>query len=114
AVLGPQGAAFRGRRCLRPAHGNRWVAAGVRRVTALPVVDDLEARALAAADVEGAIGTELEVSDGVTRILLTPVLDQHVLGAGHHVARRLQARQTAADNAAIACRARARIRCATR
>ena len=38
-----------------------------------------------------AIGTELVASDGVSRILLTPVLDQHVLGAGHHVARRLHA-----------------------
>ena len=38
----------------------------------------------------------------MARVLLAPVLDQHLLGAGHDVAGRLEAREPAADDAAVA------------
>ncbi len=59
---------------------------GLTRVAVLAVVDEVEARAVAAAHVEGAVGAELERADRVARVLLAPVLDQDLLGAGHHVA----------------------------
>ena len=83
--------------------GRRRGCVGIAR---LPVVDEVEARAVAAAHVERAVGAEGERADRVARELLAPVLDQHLLGAGHHVAGRLQAREPAADDAAVARRTR--------
>ncbi len=44
----------------------------------------------------------------MTRILLAPVLDQDLLGPGHRVARGLEAREPAGDDAAVARCARRR------
>jgi hypothetical protein len=40
----------------------------------------------------------------MTRVLLAPVVDQHLLGAGHLVARGGQAGEASADDAAVASR----------
>ena len=90
-----------------------WVAARVERAPVLAPVGEVEAGAVAAADVERAVVAEREAADGVARILLAPVLDQHLLGAGHRVAGGLQPREPSGDDAAVgrgAGRCRARVR----
>ena len=87
------------------ADASRRIAAGVDRRAVLPVVDEVEAGAVAAAHVEGAVGTERQAPDRVARVLLAPVLDQHLLGADHRVAGRLEPRQAAGDDAAVRGRA---------
>ena len=62
--------------------GARRIAARVDRAAVLAVVGPVERRAVARADVEHAVGAEVERADRVARILLAPVLDQHGLGAG--------------------------------
>ena len=104
-VLAAQRAPFGGRRRQRGAGPARRVAAGVDRAAVLAVVDEVEAGAVAAAGVERAVGAELQGADRVAGVLLAPVLDQHLLGAGHHVAGGLQARQAPADHAAVGGRA---------
>ena len=84
-------AAFGGRRSEGRSDATGRIAARIQRVSVLSVVGEVEARTVAGARVERAVGTELDRPDRVARILLAPVLDQHLLGAGHHVARRLQA-----------------------
>ena len=67
-----------------------WVDAGLG-VGKVARVDRVEARPVAAGEVEHAIGTELQVADGVARELLTPLvpaLDEHLLRAGLVVASR--------------------------
>ncbi len=56
---------------------------GLTRRAVLPIVDEVEAGAVAAAHVERAVGTEGQAPDRVARVLLAPVLDQHLLGADH-------------------------------
>src|SRR5687768_18187601 len=57
--------------------------------------------ALAAADVQRTARPEGQVADRVHGVLLAPVVDQHLLGAGHDVAGGPQAREPAADRAAV-------------
>ncbi len=71
------------------------------RTAVLPVVGEREARAVSAACVRAPVGAELDGPDGVARVLLAPVLDQYLLGAGHHVAGRLETREASADHAAV-------------
>src|SRR5439155_3970877 len=94
-ALRPQRAAFRRRRRLRATDPARRIAARVHeRIPGLAVVDEREARAVATAHVEGAVGAEEERPDRVAGKLLAPVLQEHVLAARHHhVAGRLQARE---------------------
>ena len=63
---------------MRAADAARRVAARVERVAVLAVVGEVEARAVARADVERAVGAEGELADRVARVLLAPVLDQHL------------------------------------
>ena len=65
----------------------RRVAARVARVAVLAVVGEVEARAVAAADVQRAVGAEDQVADRVARVLLAPALEQHLLDAVGELAR---------------------------
>ena len=87
-VRGPDCGARRPRptAALRAADAARRIAARVERHAVLAVVDEVEARAVAAADVERAVGAEVDRADRVARELLAPVLDQHLLGPVHDVA----------------------------
>ena len=87
------------------ADAARRIAARVDRRAVLPVVDEVEAGAVPAAHVERAVGTEGQAADRVARVLLAPVLDQHLLRADHHVAGRLEPREAAGDHAAVGRRA---------
>ena len=69
------------------------VAAG--RCPVWPVVDEGEARAVAGAHVERAVGAEDEAADRVAGELLAPVLEQHLLGAGRARCRRRAAARAA-------------------
>ena len=92
----------------------RRIAARVDRIPVLPVVDEVEARPVAAGHVQRAVSTELERSHRMARVLLAPVLDQHLLGTRHHVAVGLEAREPPAHDAAIVGRTRrcrATVRC---
>ena len=100
-ALAPQGTASARWRALGAADRDRRIAARVERVAVLPVIDEVEARAVTAADVQRAVGTEHERADGVARVLLAPVLDQHLFRCRHDVARRLEARQPSADDATV-------------
>ena len=82
-------------------HASRGVAAGIERRPVLPVIDEVEAGAVARAGVQGAVGPELNRAGGVARVLLTPVLDEHLLRSGHRVSRRLQPGQPPADDTAV-------------
>src|SRR5215211_9485578 len=86
----------------------RWrVAAGVLRGRApagaavLAVVDVVEARPVAAAHVERAVGAEAKSSERMTRELLAPAAQEHLLAARHRVARRGQPGQPTGDDAAV-------------
>ena len=92
---------FGGRRRQDGADAARRIAARIQRAAVLAVVDEVEARAVAAADVERAIGAEVERPHRVARILLAPVLDQHLLGSDHRVAGRRQPGEAAAHDAAV-------------
>src|SRR5207248_1759787 len=70
---------------------------------ALAVVDEGEAGPVAAADVQGAVGTKDEVADRVTRVLLAPSVDQHLFRC-RRVPGNRQARQATADDTAVGCR----------
>ena len=71
----------------------------------LAVVDAGEARAVAAAHVERAVGAERQRADRVARELLAPVLDEDVLAARHDVAGGGETREASADDAAGGVRA---------
>ena len=62
-------------------HGFFAVTIGFRRSAPLPVVDGVEARAVAAAHVQLLVGPEGQAPDRMARVLLAPVLDQHLFGA---------------------------------
>ena len=62
------------------------VTARVQPRSILPIVDEVEARAIAAAGIKITIGAEFRCGNGVARILLAPVLDQDFLGTSHGVA----------------------------
>ena len=91
----------RGRRSLRATDRNRGVPARVLRVPALAVVGRGEGGTVACARIQRAVGAEQDGTDRMGRVLLAPVVDEHLLGPGHDVARRLQARQPSADDAAV-------------
>ena len=105
-VLAAQGAALGRRRGHGAADPARRVAAGVEGAAVLAVVGEVEAGPVAAGHVQGAVGPEGQVADRVARVLLAPVVDEHLLGAGHLVAGGGQARQPARDHAAVAGRPR--------
>ena len=105
-VLAAQRAALGGGWGENSADATRRVAAGVERAAVLAVVDEVEAGSVAAAHVQGAVGAEVERADRVARILLAPVLDQHLLGPGHRVARGSEARDPPADDAPVVGRTR--------
>ena len=114
-VLAPQGAALGRGRCQGAAAVAGRVAAGVERVPVLSPVREVEARAVAAAHVERAVRAERELADRVTRVLLAPVLDQHLLRSGRDAVGGAdrEAREPAADDAPVGGRAvqrRARVR----
>ncbi len=100
-VLAAQRAALAGRRGLGAAHARGRVAAGVARNAVLAVVDEVWARSVAAACVEGAVRPEAQVADAVRRPLLAPVLDQHLLRADHLVPLGLEAREPGTHDAAV-------------
>ena len=84
-ILRAQRSALGGRRRLDPSDAHRRIAAGVLRVAALPVVGPVEARAVAAARVEGSVGAEDDAADRMARVLLEPVVDEDQLRVrGHH------------------------------
>ena len=91
-VLAAQGAALRGGRADGAPGG---ITAGVDGIALLAVVGELEAGAVAGARIERAVGSEREGADRVARILLAPVLDQHLLRAAG------QLREPAAHHAAV-------------
>ncbi len=120
-VLAPQGAALGARRRHRAPDAPWRVAAGIDGIPVLPVVGEREARAVAGARVQRPVRAEVDGSYRVARVLLAPVLDQHLLRAGHDIAVRLESREPSADHAAVRGRAggrRARVtparRCARR
>ena len=92
----------------RAADTARRVTTGVDRVPVLPVVGEREAGSVAGTRVKRPVRAELDRSRRVARVLLAPVLDQHLLRAGHHVAARLESREASADHAAVGGRARGR------
>ena len=77
----------------------RWGIA--HRPPELAIVGIVEARAFPCADVEHAVGSEPQVAQRMAWELLAPVVDEHLLGAGHHVAQGLEPREAAADDAAV-------------
>ena len=76
-VLAAQRAAL-GRRIAARVDGRRAAGAAAQ----LAVVGAVEARPVAAAHVERAVGPEGDRADRVARELLAPVVDQHLLGPG--------------------------------
>ena len=80
------------------------VTAWVQRRSILPIINEVKARAIAAACIKITIGAEFRCANRVAGILLAPVLDQDLLGTSHGVAACLQSRQPAAYNTAIAGR----------
>ncbi len=113
-ILAPERTSLGRRRCqIRPRRPGR-VPARVDRVAVLAPVCEVEARPVASAHVEGTVRAECELADGVTRVLLAPVLDEHLLGpVGNAVRPERDSRQAAADHAAVsrgAWRSRAGIR----
>src|SRR5262249_19138431 len=93
-VLRAQGAALRGRRLHAAADAAGRIVAGIHlRIAGLPVVDEIEARAVAGAGVQRAVRAEEQRADRVAGELLAPVLEQHLLAADHEIAGRLQARE---------------------
>ena len=101
-ILATQRAAFGGGRGQGGADPARRVAARVERGTVLAPVGEVEAGPVAAGGVQGPVGPELQVAHRVARVLLAPVLDQHLLGTGHQVPGGGQARQPPRDHAAVA------------
>ena len=99
-VLAAERAALGGRRRQGGAHPTRRIPAGVDRAAVLAVVGEVEARPVAGAGVERAVGAELEAAHRVARVLLAPVLDQHLFAAAR------QLREAAADHAAVTGRPR--------
>src|SRR5205085_2754311 len=112
-VLAAQRAALGSwRRGERPSWVVARVVAGVVRVSELPVIRRPKARAVTAADVQRTVGTERDRTDGVTRELLAPVLDEDLLSAVRDVAVRSQPRQAGrydAPEGVDAGRTRARV-----
>ena len=80
------------------------LVAGVGRAV-LPVVDVVEARAVAAGDVEIPVAAEQQRADRVAGELLAPVVDEHLLAAGHDVPAELQSRHPPRHEAAVGGRA---------
>ena len=89
------------------ARAARWIAARVDRASVLPPIGEREAGAVPSGDVERSVGAESERTYRVARELLAPVVDQHLLGAGHEVAVGSQLREPTADDTARAGRVRA-------
>ena len=79
----------------------RRIAARIDRIPVLPEVDEVEARPVASGHVQRAVRTELDRAHRMTRILLTPVLDEHLLGPRHHIAVRPETRQPPAHDATV-------------
>ena len=102
AILRSQGTTLRAGRRLGATDHRRRVSARVARNPVLPPVGDVVVRALTRADVQRTVGAERQRSERVARVLLAPVLDQHLLEAA------AQARQPACDDAAVLHRARRR------
>ena len=86
-----------------PATANRRVAA---RIPALAVVHELEACPVAAARVQGAVGTEAQIAERMAGELLKPVVDEHTFRSSHDIAGGLQPRQSARHFATVCRRAR--------
>src|SRR5688500_18972581 len=85
-ILAPEGTTFG---CGRRGGAPPRVATRIDRRSLLSVVDERVARAVARARIEHPVGTELDRPDRVAGVLLAPTLDEHLLGAGHDVARGL-------------------------
>ena len=86
-ILAPQCTPLCGRRRERCADPSGRVAARVSRVAVLAPIGEVEARTLAPARVERPVGAEEERTDRVARVLLAPVVDEHLFGPGGDVAR---------------------------
>ena len=96
-VLRAQGSSLRGRWTHGPADTGGRIATGIHGTAVLAVVGEVEARAVAGGDVERAVGAEGQAPERVARVLLAPVLDQDLLGAGG-----VEAREPAGDHTAVA------------
>ena len=85
------------------------IAAGVHRAAVLPPVDEVEARAVAGARVEHAVGAEHQVAGRVARVLLAPVaLEERHLSTLHRDGIDVDAREPALHHAAVVRRTRRR------
>src|SRR5262249_7283903 len=109
-ALAAQRASLRAGRAQRGAGRAGWVATGIRLVAGiiravLPVVDVVEAGAVPGTGVEIPIAAEQERADRVAGELLAPVVDEHLLGAGHNVPADLQARHARRHEEAVGRRA---------
>src|SRR5215217_8459405 len=100
-ILAPEPPTFRCWRSKRRPDPPGRVSTRVYRVTLLSVVGKVEARSVPTTDVEGAILAKGQITYGVARILRAPVVYEHLLGAGHLVAARLQAREPPTDHAPV-------------
>ncbi len=100
-VLHAQPAALGGRGGEHVADRAGRVAAGVRRGPGVAVVPECRGGAVATGEVEIAVGAEGEPAAGVDRVLLAPVLDQHLLRAGHRLAGDPQPRDATARDAVL-------------
>src|SRR5207247_8916652 len=105
-ALAAQRATLRAGRGQRGADRTRRIATGVRLVAGvvravLPIVDVVEAGAVAAAHVQVSVTPEQESADRVAGELLAPVVDEHLFAAGHHVAADLQTRYPCGHQTAV-------------
>ena len=85
---------------LRSSDARRRIAARVDRRTVLPVIDEVEAGAIAARTYT-LRPSKRNRPDRVAGILLAPVLHEDRFGSGRDVALRREPRQAGADDAAV-------------
>ena len=100
-VLRSKGASLGNRQ--RHASSGR-IAARVDRSAVLAPVGEVEARSIAAADIERPVSAKRQVANRVARVLLTPVGDQRKR-LGGNVARRCEPSQAAGHDATVCRRA---------
>ena len=97
-ILASQRAALRSRRAQHGADRAGGIPARVERAPVLAPVGEVEARSVAATCIERPVRPERQRPGRVARILLAPVLDQHLLAPHHHVPGRLEAGETTAHD----------------
>ena len=85
------------------------VTAWVQRHSILPIINEVKARAIAAAGIKITIGAEFRCANRVAGISLTPVLDQELLRTSHGDATCVQPRQPARPSSSPPATARKRV-----